>query len=125
MTSISTTDADFVVKLIDVFPDDFKYDNVDISVEKDTTKIYPMGGYEMLVHTEIFRGRYRKSYETPSGFTPGKVEEVKFELPSVAHTFKEGHRIMVQIQSSWFPLADRNPQQFINIYNAGEKDFVK
>ncbi|HNP22896.1 MAG TPA: CocE/NonD family hydrolase [Panacibacter sp.] len=125
MTSISTTDADFVVKVIDVFPDDLGYNSVDIYAEKDPEKIYPMGGYEMLVRSEIFRGRYRKSYETPSAFTPGKVEEVKFELPSVAHTFKEGHRIMVQIQSSWFPLADRNPQQFINIYKADEKDFIK
>lgn len=125
MTSISTTDADFVVKVIDVFPDDLGYNAVDIYAEKDPEKTYPMGGYEMLVRSEIFRGRFRKSYETPSAFTPGKVEEVKFELPSIAHTFKEGHRIMVQIQSSWFPLADRNPQQFINIYNADEKDFIK
>ena len=84
-----------------------------------------MSGYEMLVRAEIFRGRYRKSYETPSGFTPGKVEEVKFELPSIAHTFKKGHRLMVQIQSSWFPLADRNPQQLIDIYHADTKDFIK
>lgn len=84
-----------------------------------------MGGYQMLVRAEIFRGRYRKSYENPSAFTPGKMEQVKFELPSIAHTFKTGHRLMVKIQSSWFPLVDRNPQQFVDIYHCDEKDFIK
>lgn len=125
LTSISTTDADFVVKVIDVFPDNLGYNNVDIYSEEDAAKRYPMGGYEMLVRAEIFRGRYRKSYEHPSAFTPDKIEEVKFELPSIAHTFKKGHRVMVQIQSSWFPLVDRNPQQFVNIYACDEKDFIK
>ena len=125
MTSISTTDADFVVKIIDVFPDYLSYNKVDIYEEKDPEKKYPMGGYQMLVRAEIFRGRYRKSYENPEAFIPGKVEEVKFELPSIAHNFKKGHRIMVQIQSTWFPLVDRNPQQFIDIYHCDEKDFIK
>jgi putative CocE/NonD family hydrolase len=125
MASISTTDADFVVKVIDVFPDYLGYNQVDIYAEKDPEKIYPMGGYEMLVRAEILRGRYRKSYENPEAFTPGKAEEVKFELPSIAHSFKKGHRIMVQIQSSWFPLADRNPQKFIDIYKADNSDFQK
>lgn len=124
-TSLTTTDADFVVKLIDVFPDSLSYNNVDIYADNDPAKTYPMGGYQMLVRGEIFRGRYRKSYETPSAFTPGKIEEVKYELPDIAHTFKKGHRIMIQIQSSWFPLVDRNPQQFINIYKAAPKDFIK
>jgi len=125
MASISTTDADFVVKIIDVFPDNLSYNAVDIYAENDPAKTYPMGGYQMLVRGEIFRGRYRKSYEAPSAFTPGKAEQVKFELPDIAHTFKKGHRLMIQIQSSWFPLADRNPQQFINIYQATPKDFIK
>ncbi|HKI87890.1 MAG TPA: CocE/NonD family hydrolase [Draconibacterium sp.] len=125
MTSISTTDADFVVKIIDVFPDYLGYNDVDIYSEKNADNSYPMGGYQMLVRAEVFRGRYRKSYENPSAFTPGKVEEVKFELPSIAHCFKKGHRIMVQIQSSWFPLVDRNPQQFVDIYHCNESDFVK
>jgi len=125
MTSISTTDADFVVKIIDVFPEYLGYNGVDIYAEHDPVNPYPMGGYEMLVRAEIFRGRYRKSYENPEAFTPGKVEEVKFSLPDIAHTFKKGHRIMVQIQSSWFPLADRNPQQFVDIYHCDEKDFIK
>ena len=125
MASISTTDADFVVKIIDVFPDTLGFNDVNIYAEEDAPDTYPMGGYEMLVRGEIFRGRFRNSYENPSAFTPGKPEEIKFELPSIAHTFKAGHRIMVQIQSSWFPLVDRNPQQFIDIYHAKPEDFIK
>ena len=113
------------MKVIDVFPDNLSFEDVDIYAEKDPAKIYPMGGYEMLVRAEIFRGRFRKSYEKPEAFTPGKVEEVKFELPPIAHTFKAGHRIMVQVQSTWFPLADRNPQQFIDVYHATDNDFIK
>jgi len=124
-TSISSTDADFVVKLIDVFPDGLPYNQVDIYSDKDPVAIYPMGGYEMLVHGEVFRGRFRKSFENPEPFIPGKIEEVKFNVGDVAHTFKKGHRIMLQIQSSWFPLVDRNPQKFVNIYEAAETDFQK
>jgi len=79
----------------------------------------------MLVRGEIFRGRYRKSLESPVPFTPGTIETVKYELPDIAHTFKKGHRIMVQVQSSWFPLVDRNPQQFVDIYHCDDKDFIK
>ncbi len=125
LVSISTTDADFVVKLIDVFPDSLSYNDVDIYDERDPVLHYPMGGYEMLVHGEIFRGRYRKSFEKPLPFDPGKIEEVKFKTGDIAHTFKRGHRIMVQIQSSWFPLVDRNPQKFVNIYKASKSDFQK
>jgi len=125
LTAISSTDADFVVKLIDVFPDGLSYNNVNIYENKDPVILYPMGGYEMLVHAEVFRGRYRKSFEYPEPFVPNKIEHVKFNIADVAHTFKKGHRIMVQIQSSWFPLVDRNPQKFINIYEADEKDFQK
>ncbi len=125
LTSISTTDADFVVKIIDVFPDYLGYNEVDVYDEKTPVKKYPMGGYQMLVRGEVFRGRFRNSFEKPEAFMPGKVEEVKFELPDIAHSFKTGHRIMVQIQSSWFPLVDRNPQQFVDIYHCDESDFVK
>jgi len=118
--SLSTTDADFVVKLIDVFPDTFAY-----KTPAPTGVNYPMGGYQMLVRGEIMRGKFRNSFEKPEPFTPGKIEKVHFYLPDVAHTFKKGHRIMVQVQSSWFPVADRNPQKFVNIYEAGEKDFQK
>jgi putative CocE/NonD family hydrolase len=123
--SISTTDADFVVKLIDIFPDDLSYNEVNIYSEEDPVLKYPMGGYEMLVHGEVFRGRYRNSFEKPVAFTPGRVEEVKFNVGDVAHTFKKGHRIMIQIQSTWFPLVDRNPQKFVNIYEAKDSDFQK
>jgi putative CocE/NonD family hydrolase len=125
LTSISTTDADFVVKLIDLFPDSLSYNNVDIYSDTDPVIKYPMGGYEMLVHAEVLRGRYRNSLENPEPFTPGKIERVKFNIGDVAHTFKRGHHIMVQIQSSWFPLVDRNPQKFVNIYEANQKDFQK
>lgn len=125
MTSISTTDADFVVKLIDVFPENMGYNTVDIYAEKDPERIYPMGGYEMLVRAEIMRGKFRNSFSNPQPFVPGKITEVKWELPDVAHTFLQGHRIMIQMQSSWFPLADRNPQKFLDIYKATDKDFQK
>ncbi len=107
-------DADFVVKLIDVFPDTLS------TVENGV----PLGGYQMLVRAEIFRGRYRNSFEKPEGFPARKPQRVRFELPDVAHAFLPGHRLMVQIQSSWFPLADRNPQQFIDIYRAEDRDFI-
>lgn len=119
-TSISTTDVDYVVKVIDVFPDDFKYP--DKQMQDVTTQ---MGGYQMLVRGEIMRARYRNSFETPEAMVPNQITNVNFELPDVAHTFKKGHRIMVQIQSTWFPLCDRNPQQFINPYTCTSKDLVK
>jgi len=84
-----------------------------------------MGGYQMLVHGEIFRGRFRKSYENPEAFIPNKQDEVKYKMGDVAHTFKKGHRIMIQIQSTWFPLVDRNPQKFIDIYHADKSDYQK
>jgi putative CocE/NonD family hydrolase len=116
LVSISNTDADFVVKLIDVLPD---------SLEQNPDTKYPMGGYQMLVRGDIMRGRYRNSFEKPEAFVPNQTTHVKFAMPDVAHTFKKGHKIMIQIQSTWFPLADRNPQQFIDIYHAEDSDFVK
>ena len=116
LVSISTTDADFVVKIIDVFPDDFTY------TADDT---YPMNGYQMLVRGEVMRGKFRNSLEKPEAFVPGKPTQVKYALPDIAHTFKKGHRLMVQIQSSWFPLVDRNPQKFVDIYHASASDFQK
>jgi len=122
LASISTTDADFVVKLIDVFPNDFVYNAA--TDGKGNGEDYPMGGYQMLVRGEILRGRYRNSFEKPEAFVPGKITEVNVTLPDVAHTFKKGHKIMIQIQSSWFPLVDRNPQQFVDIYHCNDADFV-
>jgi putative CocE/NonD family hydrolase len=123
--SITGTDADFVVKIIDVFPDDFSYVGATAQQGRAGGGSYPMGGYQMLVRGEIMRGKFRNSFETPAPFTPNKIEKVKFDLPDVAHTFKKGHRLMIQIQSSWFPLADRNPQKFVNIYEADITDFQK
>lgn len=119
--SLSTTDADFIVKIIDVFPDTFSYGKEYCCVgSKNETE---MAGYQMLVRGEIMRGKFRNSFETPEAFKPGKTETVKFELPDVAHTFKIGHKLMLQIQSTWFPLFDRNPQQFLDIYNCSDSDF--
>jgi len=125
LTSISTTDADFVVKVIDVFPDDFKYPDAQLNNSRNAGGPYPMGGYQMLVRGEIMRGRFRNSFSAPEAFKPNKIERVKFDLPDIAHTFKKGHRIMIQVQSSWFPLADRNPQKFVNIYECEDSDFQK
>jgi len=116
--STTGTDADYVVKLIDVFPDE-------VDDYPDNDKDVPIGGYEMLVRGEVLRGKFRNSFEQPEPFEPSKVTEVSFEIPDLAHTFKEGHKIMVQVQNSWFPLVDRNPQQFLNIYQCNEEDFIK
>ncbi len=119
MVAITGTDADFIVKLIDVFPDDIA----------STDTLYAnnpnMNGYQMLVRGETMRGRFRNSFEKPEAFTPNKTTEVKFTLPDIAHTFMKGHKIMVQIQSSWFPLTDMNPQTFVDIYHAKASDFQK
>lgn len=120
--SLSTSDADFVVKIIDVFPNNFHYD--DSICCKGVAREAEMAGYQMLVRAEIFRGRYRNGFDQPSAFVPGKTEHVKFNLPDIAHTFKKGHKLMIQVQSSWFPLFDRNPQQFVNIYTCSDDDFV-
>jgi predicted acyl esterase len=84
-----------------------------------------MGGYEQLIRGEPFRGKFRKGFEKPVPFEPGKPDRITFDLPDIAHTFRQGHRIMVQIQSSWFPLTDRNPQKFMDIPKAAASDFVK
>lgn len=116
--STTGTDSDWVVKLIDVYPDD--YPDPDPNPRQ-----VRMGGYQQLVRGEAFRGRFRNSFEKPEPFQPGKVTKVEYEMPDIYHTFRRGHRIMVQVQSSWFPLIDRNPQQFIDIYNAKASDFQK
>jgi len=89
----------------------------------ETYKNVTMAGYQMLVRGDIFRGRYRNSYEKPEAFEPGRITEVKYTLPDVGHTFKKGHRIMIQVQNSWFPLSDRNPQTYVDIYKAKDSDF--
>lgn len=113
LVSTTGTDADFVVKLIDVYPD---FDTVNLS----------MSGYQFPVTMEVFRGRFRKSFEKPIPFVPGKPEEIVIDLHQVNHAFLKGHKIMIQIQSSWFPVIDRNPQKFIpNIFEAKQSDFIK
>ena len=116
--STTSTDADFVVKVIDVYPDD------EPNPEPNPNQV-EMGGYQRLVRAEIFRGKFRNSYENPEPFTPNKVETVNIKLNDAFHTFKKGHKIMIQIHSSWFPFFDINPQTFTDIYHADEKDFVK
>jgi uncharacterized protein len=116
--STSGTDSDFVVKLIDVYPEDYPNPNPNpTGVE--------MAGYQQLLRGEVMRGRFRNSYEHPEPFVPGKLAKIEYAMPDVFHTFRQGHRIMVQVQSSWFPLVDRNPQKFVDIYTAKASDFQK
>ena len=117
--STTGTAADWAVKLIDVYPDDEPNG-------EHTPAGVVLGGYQQLVRSEIIRGRFRDSYEHPKPFVPGEVTEIDLPLQDVLHTFKAGHRVMVQIQSTWFPLFDRNPQTYVdNIFEADEPDFVK
>ena len=116
--STSGTDSDFVVKLIDVYPIDFH--NPDPNPRE-----VEMGGYQQLVRGEPFRGKFRNSFEKPEPFTPNQPTAINFALPDINHVFRRGHRIMVQIQSTWFPLVDRNPQKFLSIPDATESDFLK
>lgn len=116
--STTGTDSDWVVKLIDVYPNDYPDPNPNPAGVK-------MAGYQQLVRGEAMRGKFRNSYEKPEAFAPGKMEKVEFVMPDVNHCFRRGHKIMIQVQSSWFPLVDRNPQQFMDIYNAKLPDFVK
>ena len=118
MVSTTGTDADYVVKLVDVYPNDHP------NPEPNPDQV-EMGGYQMLVRGEVMRGKFRNNFEKPEPFVPHKITQVKYTLPDVAHTFKKGHRIMIQVQNSWFPLVDRNPQTFVDIYNADESDFQK
>ena len=116
--STTGTDSDFVVKLIDVYADD--------SPDPDPNPAgVHMAGFQQLLRGEAFRGKYRNSFSKPEPFTPGKMEKIEYEMPDVYHTFRKGHRIMVQVQSTWFPLIDRNPQKFLNIHEAKSTDFVK
>ena len=117
--SMTGTDADFIVKLIDVYPEDHP------DYDKNPENIR-MGGYQQLVRSEVFRGRFRNSFEKPEPFTPDEISDVQFPLQDVLHTFKKGHKMMIQIHSTWFPYIDRNPQKYVdNIYKASEEDFIK
>jgi putative CocE/NonD family hydrolase len=133
--STSGTDSDFVVKLIDVFPDDYVFPvtgttlpNGDIErvkpPENSAACVFQPGGYQMLLRGEPMPARFRKSFEKPVAMIPNKPDKIEFTMPGIAHTFKKGHRIMVQIQSTWFPLVARNPQKFVANYKLGsDADF--
>jgi putative CocE/NonD family hydrolase len=109
--STTGSDADWIVKLIDVYPQDYK-------------KELKMSGYELMIVDDVFRGRFRKSFSKPEPITPGKVEEYTIDLHAADHVFKKGHRIMVQVQSTWFPIIDRNPQKYVpNIFEAKASDY--
>ncbi|HTK20263.1 MAG TPA: CocE/NonD family hydrolase [Mucilaginibacter sp.] len=116
--AITGTDADWVVKVVDVYPDSAKNNQF-------TAKGTYMSNYEQMVRSEAMRGKFRNGFDKPEAFVPGKVTPVNFELQDVLHTFKKGHRIMVQVQSTWFPLIDRNTQQFQDIMKAKDTDFKK
>ena len=116
--STTGTDADWVVKLIDVYAGDFPDPN-------PNPAHVAMGGYQQLVRGDVFRGKFRNSFEKPEPFEPGKVTKIEFTIPDIFHTFRRGHRMMIHVQSSWFPLVDRNPQTFVNIPTAKEADFKK
>jgi hypothetical protein len=113
--STTGTDSDFVVKLIDVYPDN----------EPENGKGVRMAGFQQLVRGEAFRGKFRESFSDPKPFAPGEIAKIRYTMPDIFHAFRKGHRIMVQVQSSWFPLVDRNPQQFEDIYQAKPEDFIK
>jgi putative CocE/NonD family hydrolase len=123
---VSTTgsDSDFVVKLIDVYPDNYPGPPPPPG-QREPANAVRMGGYQQLVRGEPFRGKYRNSFEKPEPFEPGKPAAIVYDLPDVYHAFRQGHRVMVQIQSSWFPLVDRNPQVFMEIPTAKPSDFRK
>jgi hypothetical protein len=116
--STTGTDADWVVKVIDVYPDT-------ATNNKFTDQGVNMAGYQQMVRSEAMRGKFREAFDKPVPFEPGKISPVNFELQDVLHTFKKGHRIMVQVQSTWFPLIDRNTQQFEDIMKANDSDFQK
>jgi putative CocE/NonD family hydrolase len=123
--STTGTDSDFIVKLIDVYPQKELEERRKRAPKDVGPPETDLQGWEQLVRGEPFRGKFRHGFEKPEPFTPGKIEEIDFTMPDVNHTFRRGHRIMVQVQSSWFPLVDRNPQTFVDIPKAKPEDFKK
>ena len=120
------SDADWIVKLIDVYPPNRSIPAAKGAADGDRDVGPPavtLAGYQQLVRGEPFRGKFRRSLEQPEPFVPGAVEAVTFTMPDVNHVFRRGHRVMVQVQSTWFPLVDRNPQTFVNIPSAKPEDY--
>jgi len=123
--STSGTASDWIVKLIDVYPDDLRLDFPWFRPPLESGD-KGLEGYHKMVRSEVMRGRFRNSYENPEPFEPNTPTKVSLKLQDICHTFKRGHRLQIQIQSTWFPLVDRNPQKYIpNIFKAEEKDFIK
>ncbi len=135
--SSSGTDSDFVVKLIDVFPDDYNYPTTGKTMangqpervkppENSAFSVFQPGGYQMLLRGEPFPARFRNGFEKPEPLKPNEVAKIEYTMPGILHTFKKGHRMMVQIQSTWFPLVARNPQKYMDNYKlATAADFQK
>lgn len=124
--SSSGTDSDFIVKLIDVFPDDYRFPEGVKPPETSAWSVFQPGGYQMLLRGEPMPARFRNSFEKPEPLKPNVPTRLSFVMPGVFHTFKKGHRIMIQIQSTWFPLVARNPQKFLPNYKlATAADFQK
>jgi putative CocE/NonD family hydrolase len=121
--STTGTDSDWIVKLIDVYPEVAPEPARGADPALAQRAAARMGGYQQLVRGEAMRGKFRTSYEKPEPFVPGQITRVEYVMPDVLHTFRAGHRIMVQIQSSWFPLVNLNPQTFVNINTATASDF--
>jgi hypothetical protein len=122
--STSGTDSDFVVKVIDVYPGDYPTPAPPQGQPVPQNAV-EMGAYQQLVRGEPFRAKFRNSFERPEAMTPNQATAIKFEMPDVYHAFRRGHRVMVQVQSSWFPIVDRNPQKFTEIPNAKPEEFQK
>ena len=120
--SVSGTDADFVVKVIDVWPNDYKDPDEKLPPR---AKYSPLGGTEQMVRGEVMRGKFRHSLSKPEPFEPDVPTAVDYQLNDIFHTFQKGHRLMVQVHSTWFPLMDRNPQVFMDINKAKDSDFKK
>jgi uncharacterized protein len=130
VVSTSGTDSDFVVKLIDVYPGDYPQPEGPAAAPGQPPAPRPanhvrMGGYQQLVRGEPFRAKFRNGFEKPVAMVPGEPTAIRFELPDIYHVFRRGHRVMVQVQSTWFPLVDRNPQRFLDIPKARPEDFQK
>ena len=131
--STTGTDSDFVVKVIDVYPGDFPDASAagasgagsGAPAQRPPSNAVKMGGYQQLVRGEPFRGKFRNGFDNPQPFEPGNMTTIAFTMPDICHTFRKGHRLMVQVQSSWFPLGDRNPQTFTDIPDAKPSDFRK
>ncbi len=118
LVSTSGTDSDWIVKLIDVYPPDHPDPDPNPAGVR-------LGGYQQLIRGDVMRGKFRRSLERPEPLVPSEPTEVRFTMPDVLHAFRPGHRIMVQVQSTWFPLVDRNAQKFVDLSTAAEADFQK